>query len=724
MVEQYEIIKNNAYLKGVALTNLNDYYNGNKSKNIKGIVDPYNDYIKILKSLASSAIFNTFSKNTIKIDLSKFTFTPIDDYTFKWSNYTESYETPQKEFSEALVLFTKALTEAQKSINEEIKNSIQVGGVNLIEFNKLENNGYLNFTKQRPKITVSYNKNDTKPAIQLPNNYSVIKSGYEYVLSYKFKKLNSGTYEISRIGIPLQNTECENVQIYIDNTLYPLIEGEDVGFTVNYSADTNEHKVVVKFKCISDVQDQYLIQFNRDKTTNFKVVVSDIQLEVGNVATEYKPNDADIIEARENILKGGMMVSLTTNTNVSKDLTTTLKKSTEYVFSVENSTNDCTLELFDEIYNSIVPSMFNVLKNKKNYITFTTSNFTNTISKVRLCTLDNNTTLYGIKLAEGNKYTPWEGSADEQKTLIMLNNAMNGTTETNGGLMLTNTIGMKGSSTDSNSITAGINGLNSQVGGVGGMSSDLRFWAGSTKWSDIGSAPFRVYNDGSVFGTNFYGYNGAVKITSSNKNNYITNVNDVEYIDLIKTGSVIFLDRSLLNIVQIESTNTYFNMTNVRLKFPDNIENYIGSTVTFINPFQILISNSAEINNIYNGNKIYNGKDCYNEYTGTATGIYSGEVQVLKENGTTYNYKPNFNIWHNQIGMTQANGHQMYGYKSLFAVQTFRLMSTPYLSSSSTINGYLKKIESSAIVINSVTYYRYGFWVLEDEIYNITKPYS
>jgi hypothetical protein len=333
----------------------------------------------------------------------------------------------------------------------------------------------------------------------------------------------------------------------------------------------------------------------------------------------------------------------------------------------------------------------------------------------------NNFTLFGCKLAEGNKYTPWEGTTEEQQVLITLNSAMQGTTYITGGLMLTNMIGMKGSN-NANHITAGINGLDTD--NTTGLTSDLRFWAGSTGWDDIYTAPFRVYEDGRVFGTNFYGYNGAVKITSSNKNNYITKINDVEYIDLIKTGSIIFLDRSLISLIKLDFSNNYINVTDVKLKFPDNIENYIGSTVTLINPFQILISNSAEINNIYNGKKISEGKDCYNEYTGKTNGISSGNVQELKENDTTYSYSPNFNIWYLDTGTNSAYGYAMYGYKSPCAVQTFRLMSTPYLSSSSTINGYLKRIESSAIVKNDVTYYRYGFWVLEDEIYNIEKPYS
>ena len=511
-------------------------------------------------------------------DISKDKKPGFKDYQIKYENDLQSY--------------TEEVLIAQNIIQEEIKNSIQVGGVNLIEFNKLENNGYLNFTKQRPKITVEYNKNDTQPAIQLPD-YSVIEKGYEYVLSYNFKKI-SGT--ISKIGMPLTTTGCENVQIYIDNTFYSLNTGSDVGFTVNYTADTNEHKVIIKFKTTSEVKEQNIIQFNRKLTTAFKVEVSNIQLEVGNVATEYKPNDADIIEARENILKGGMMVSLIgVGDGVPKDLTTTLKANTEYVFSVENSTNNSSIHLVNATQSASLCNL-NVSKNKKNYITFTTPNYTN--SKVYLFADDNSTTLYGIKLAEGNKYTPWEGTADEQKTLIMLNNAMNGTTETNGGLMLTNTIGMKGSTDENNTITAGINGLNSTVSG---MESDLRFWAGSNTWEDIQSAPFRVYDNGKVYGTHFYGFHSALPIlTFEDLIKYskpIDTFSNVYIIDIKKTGSKILLGdittpTTNARIVGGGTTSTfaislptpdYYNENGI--SFEEKLE-YVGSEIEIYNPFK------------------------------------------------------------------------------------------------------------------------------------------
>ena len=51
----------------------------------------------------------------------------------------------------------------------------------------------------------------------------------------------------------------------------------------------------------------------------------------------------------------------------------------------------------------------------------------------------------------------------------------------------------------SGDVTAGINGLQSNA-------NDIRFWAGGS-WMNAHNAPFRVCEDGSVFGTHFYGFN-------------------------------------------------------------------------------------------------------------------------------------------------------------------------------------------------------------------------
>jgi hypothetical protein len=243
------------------------------------------------------------------------------------------------------------------------------------------------------------------------------------------------------------------------------------------------------------------------------------------------------------------------------------------------------LDLFDQEGDNLLTQL-ECAKSEKKYITFITPNSENTnvyLGVNSAKTISNNTdgggsgsgssssntsvtvTFYGVKLAEGNKYTPWEGTPEEQQTIMTLNSAMQGSTETKGGLMLTNVIGMKGSVNGTgNDITAGINGLDTE--NVNGMPSDLRFWAGSTSWGDIHTAPFRVYEDGKVFGTHFYGYMSAIEINGTNKSQYI---DQYGYINFKKTGGSVILN------LPTDDTTT--------IALPE-AKDYIGCEVEIFNP--------------------------------------------------------------------------------------------------------------------------------------------
>lgn len=180
--------------------------------------------------------------------------------------------------------------------------------------------------------------------------------------------------------------------------------------------------------------------------------------------------------------------------------------------------------------------------------------------------------LFGLMLVKGNTYYKWKpASQAEEESLYMMKDAMEGSTEIDGGLVMTNLIELKN---QSGVVTAGISGLSSNKsfteGGTSGtLDSSLRFWAGANL-AGANTAPFRVYNDGRVFGTHFYGFHSAIELTASNFNS-----SDTQWlIDTRKYGSKI-----LLNIASTTKTFT----------FPSGIE-YVGSEIEIFNPYNLKIA--------------------------------------------------------------------------------------------------------------------------------------
>lgn len=126
-----------------------------------------------------------------------------------------------------------------------------------------------------------------------------------------------------------------------------------------------------------------------------------------------------------------------------------------------------------------------------------------------------------------------------------------GSTIVDGGLIITNVLSTNNS---------GINGLNDDK---------PVFWAGES-YENANNAEFRVYKDGRVFGTNFYGFHSAIELTASNFNS-----SDTQWlIDARKYGSKI-----LLNIASTTKTFT----------FPSGIE-YVGSEIEIFNPYNLKIA--------------------------------------------------------------------------------------------------------------------------------------
>jgi len=327
-----------------------------------------------------------------------------------------------------------------------------------------------------------------------------------------------------------------------------------------------------------------------------------IQLEQGDKATSYKPNDADIIEAKENILNGAMLINFEIdtssnynnvkfrpNSNDDKNLTTPLKANTEYVFSIESillkngslTPTNIAIAIFDSSI-STTKKIWTIpyTDNKLIYKLTTPSTILSTDVLLIYGGQNGSTkgvgfTAFGVKLAEGNKYIPWEGTSAEQQALITLNNAMKGSTDIIGGLVMTNLIGMKDTSGE---VQAGISGLSDN--------NRLRFWAGAN-WENVNSAPFRVYDDGRVFGTHFYGFHSALPIISQSilasysKGSIVSGNNTIYIIDIKKTGSKILLG-NLGNTIAISLPVVEYENTSISLE--SDLE-YVGSEIEIYNPF-------------------------------------------------------------------------------------------------------------------------------------------
>lgn len=243
-----------------------------------------------------------------------------------------------------------------------------------------------------------------------------------------------------------------------------------------------------------------------------------IQLEQGNKATSYKPNEADIIEAKENILNGAMLINFEIdessnynnvkfkpNSNDDKNLTTPLKANTEYVFSIESillkngslTPTNIAIGIFDSSISTTKKVWAIPYTDNKLIYKLTTPSTILSTDVLLIYGGQNGATkgvgftAFGVKLAEGNKYIPWEGTSAEQQALITLNNAMKGSTDIIGGLVLTNLIQLKNEEGD---VVAGITGLTTANNTGEG---DVFAWAGGSLSNAIsGTTPVLLKRQG------------------------------------------------------------------------------------------------------------------------------------------------------------------------------------------------------------------------------------
>ena len=439
---------------------------------------------------------------------------------------------------------------AQKQVKD-----LQIGGVNLAIYkdvktvsnlNKIGNFGFKQITADtKTNFELKIDNFYSSSSYDRWSNNAIISEVGRY--SYYIKT----TYSTSQIRVGTNGSQRDSMAVF------PLKEVIPSG--------TN---IVVSVEITNITQGSY----------EFK----NIQIEKGNKATEWKPNDADKIEARDNILKNAMMVTLNEFACTPITLTNDIKANTEYVFSIENvilRDNDSSAKV--EIYatsngkeDGLDPLYtFDVTPDTKFAQVVI---FSQAMTTLYLATDYLTAQFIGVKLAEGNVYTGWQGTQEEQQSLMALSTAMKGTTDIIGGLMLTNMIGMKDSA---GVIKSGISGLSEN--------DNLRFWAGSNGWGTEQNAPFRVYDDGRVFGTHFYGFHSALPIMSTSalssysKGSFTSGSYNIYIIDIRKTGSKILLgnlgDTIAITLPTPDYQNTSASLTS-------DLE-YIGSEIEIYNPF-------------------------------------------------------------------------------------------------------------------------------------------
>lgn len=204
-------------------------------------------------------------------------------------------------------------------------------------------------------------------------------------------------------------------------------------------------------------------------------------------------------------------------------------------------------------------------------------------------------------LKNDNTYGNLNDVIDE---LTPINNALKGSTDIIGGLILANMIGMKNSD---DVIKAGISGLNEN--------DDLRFWAGSNGLGTEQNAPFRVYEDGRVFGTQFYGFSPAIIASSENDiDKYIkTDSSNNYYLDVQQIGS-----RIMLNVQTLTKP----------FGFPDD-KKYLGAEIEIFNP------NCLAINIC--------GKNIVSPFVANGSNLYTN-VNINSIDKNIYRYVYNSNV--------------------------------------------------------------------------------
>ena len=393
-----------------------------------------------------------------------------------------------------------------------------------------------------------------------------------------FAESNNGTKDI--FGLTYE----ENTRYTISGLFQCLTnnDGEDGdALEIVYTDNTTEYIVLSYYNILKEFahtsQENKTIRLIRNGWANGGTQILKIKIEEGASASDWTPSMEDVEQELKDYTDNSLGKNYAINNIIFDSYKQTviddkrvlkisgMKNNADYVLSVESVTIDnyttkptqytiriCDNLVSDNEQSTLHEFTFDIAQSTK-YIVFNSGMYGSSAKGVFLYSGSGNTLTFNkIKLAEGNTYAGWSAiSAEEYESIRLLNNAIDGSTDITGGLILTNLIEMKDQSGE---VTAGINGLQSNT-------NDIRFWAGSS-WSGAHFAPFRVYEDGRVFGTNFYGFHSAYRVTESDVVDYM--------LDVRQFGSKVLLD--------------FPTGLADALTFPSGIE-YVGAEIELFNPY-------------------------------------------------------------------------------------------------------------------------------------------
>jgi hypothetical protein len=469
------------------------------------------------------------------------------------------------------------LSEYQE-LKESITNISVSGGDNLASFVKAKKAGF-SFSKY------THNGDD---------NFWV------FTTPVIFAESNNGTKDI--FGLTYE----ENTRYTISGLFQCLTnnDGEDGdALEIVYTDNTTEYIVLSYYNILKEFahtsQENKTIRLIRNGWANGGTQILKIKIEEGASASDWTPSMEDVEQglkdytdnknyAINNIIFDSYKQTVINAVRVLK--ISEMKSNTDYVLSVESVSIDnyntkptqYTIGLYDNKQDILHEFTFDIASSTK-YIVFNSEAYGSEAKGVFLYSGSGNTLTFNkIKLAEGDTYAGWSAiSAEEYESIRLLNNAIEGDTDITGGLILTNLIEMKDQNGD---ITAGVNGLQSDA-------NDIRFWAGSS-WGGAHFAPFRVHEDGRVFGKMFYASLQSMTLTSEHistntSNEYFIYDNGVYRLNFDNLPDTITLGASLASYsiglplkYDKDRTIEIFNPSKIALSFLDSIPNPTDCALT------------------------------------------------------------------------------------------------------------------------------------------------
>lgn len=591
------------------------------------------------------------------------------------------------------------LSEYQE-LKQSITNISVSGGDNLASLVKAQKAGF-SFSKY------THNGDDNFWIFTTPLIFAESNNGNKDIFGLTYKE--NQQYTISGLFQCLTNNDGEDGDaleiVYTDNT-YEYIVLSYYNILKEFSRTSRANKT---------------IKLIRNGWKNGGTQILKVKIEEGASASDWTPSMEDVEQelkdytnstvgknyAINNIIFDSYKQTVIDDRRVLK--ISEMKGNTNYVLSVESVTignyttkptqytiRICDNLVYDDEQSTLHEFTFDIASSTK-YIVFNSGTYGNKAKGVFLYSGTGNTLTFNkIKLAEGDTYAGWSAiSAEEYESIRLLNNAIEGSTDITGGLILTNLIEMKDQSGD---ITAGINGLQSDA-------NDIRFWAGNS-WTNANIAPFRVYENGDVYGGSFYGLNNAFEINADN----IFQVCDCDYttqqdVPLFTfkfelTGSYIYIAK-IGTITLPDGTST----SGIQFQIPQ-LPELTGTTIKIYNPNKYILLRYTETLLPYSQCNITNYTD-----TTIKTNISNFKDGIISSGSGDSAYYYNWSIIRNVAYVFRPNYCEMIAMPILVASdKIIPIELVKYkISGTLTINTSFKTITQSECVFMK--------WILTENYY-------